>query len=107
MRGSSPELNAAKSEFLLTAVASRLAPGLCTAGEAGLAAWGGRTFSEHPGAVGQHLRVLFSEACWSTRPKGGGGGVVTKVPTPARSFLLGEVAFTCRPHCWIKFLFNC
>lgn len=61
VRVSSPEFNAAKSEFLLTAIASRLAPGLCTAGEAGLAAWGGRTFSEHPGAIGQHLWVLFSE----------------------------------------------
>lgn len=61
MRGSSPELNAAKSEFFLTGVASGLVPGLCTAGEAGLAALGGRTFSEHPGVVEQHLRVLFSE----------------------------------------------
>lgn len=42
--GSSPELNAAKSEFLLTGMVRRLVPGLGTAGEAGLAAGGGRTF---------------------------------------------------------------
>lgn len=62
MRGSSPEINAAKSKFLLIGIASRLVPGLCTAEEAGLAAWGGRTFSEHLGVAGQHLRVLFCEA---------------------------------------------